>query len=162
MTGAIDMALKRAPVRRGLFLLAASLLLAGAFTGVSPKPAAAALCGQPTHIWWATPGGSLTNGDTVYVPAGSANYTTGVVSPGWPITWYAPPGFFHDVNGGGGVSADGSSFTTTPSDSNCVVHHQDNVVFTPDRGTYFIYADYADWEQNQVIFHAFVGTLVVY
>src|SRR4051794_18176900 len=154
------------PARRtyrhtGMRLFMVALLTAAVALIAAPSTAYAALCGQNTHIWWATPGGSLADGSTTYVPAGSTSYATGVVSPGWPITFYAPPGFFRSVSGGG-VSADGSTFTTTPSDGNCVVHHDQNIINTPDRGTFFIYADYADWNQNKTIYHAFVGTLVVY
>ena len=159
MTSTVD----RVPglLRRTLLMLLAAVLAATGLVATTPGAAQAALCGQPSHVWWATPGGSLGGGNTIYVPAGSTSYATGIVSPGWPITFHAPPGFFVSVSGGG-VSPDGSSFTTTPADGNCVVHHDQNIINTPQRGTFYIYADYADWGLNQVLYNQFVGTLVVY
>ncbi|HYS39035.1 MAG TPA: hypothetical protein VEO01_25750 [Pseudonocardiaceae bacterium] len=98
-----------------------------------PSPAFAATCGQPTHVWIATPAGSLANGNTVTLPVGTATYQTGVVSPGTSIT-------FNGANFA-------NSVTTTTADGNCVVHHQDNIMYIGyPTGTWPIYATYILWE----------------
>jgi hypothetical protein len=126
--------LLRLPWRRTRALLSAGLLLSavGVLT-VLPSPAFAATCGQPTHVWIATPAGSLANGNTVTLPVGTTTYQTGVVSPNTPIT-------FTGANTNMRV-------TTTNADGNCVVHHQDNVMFIGNpTGTWPIYATYTPWE----------------
>ncbi len=76
--------LKRA--RRSAFALAASsALVLMALVVVTPGSAQAATCGQPTHVWWATPGGSLGGGDTVTLAPGAPAWATGVVAPNTTI-----------------------------------------------------------------------------
>lgn len=112
-------------------LLSSALLLAT--VALLPSTAFAATCGQPTHVWIATPAGSLANGNTVTLHVGTATYQTGVVSPGTSIT-------FNGANFA-------NSVTTTTADGNCVVHHQDNVMYIGyPTGTWPIYATYIPWE----------------
>ena len=146
--------LKRA--RRSVFALAASSALAlMAVAVVSPGIAQAATCGQSTHVWWATPGGSLGNGNTVTVSPGSPAWATGVVAPNTTIYYWTTDGYFF-VNG-----QTETAFTTTASDGSCVVHHQDNQIFIPAQsGPIDVYASYEQWETGTWV-QTYVGELVI-
>lgn len=142
--------------RRSVFALAASSALA--FTGimmVSPASALAATCGQSTHVWMATSGGSLGNGDTVTLGPGSPLWATGVVAPNTTIFYWTTDGYFF-VNG-----QNETAFTTTASDGNCVVHHENNQVFIPAQsGPIDVYASYEQWETGTWV-QTYVGEIVI-
>ena len=144
-----------------LVLVLGAGLLAVPASILASTPAQAATCGQPAHVWWATPGGSLANGNTVNVANGTTVYLTGVVTPNTHILWHASPGTFSGplLPTVPGVSSNGDTYYGTNADGNCVVHHQDNplVVFT---GTYTIYAQYLD-PVNGFQANVLVGTITV-
>lgn len=146
--------LKRA--RRSAFALAASGALAlMAVVVASPGTAHAATCGQPTHVWWATPGGSLGSGDTVTLGPGSPAWATGIVAPNTTIFYWTTDGYFF-VNG-----QNETAFTTTASDGNCVVHHENNQIYIPAQsGPIDVYASYEQWETGTWV-QTYVGQIVV-
>jgi hypothetical protein len=108
-------------------------------------------CGQATHVWAATPGGSLGSGSTVNIPAGSSIYLTGVVFPGSAVTYH-----FHYSSGLEQVR------DTTNSDTRCVVHHEENQYVTAsDHEQIVVTADYYPWEvaSRPAVFSEFIGTI---
>jgi hypothetical protein len=143
--------LKRAR-RLVLALAACSALMVPAVVLTSSGTAFAATCGQPAHVWWATPGGSLGGGNTITLAPGSPAWATGVVAPGTQIFYFTTDGFFF-VNG-----QNETAFSTTAADGNCVVHHDLNQIFIPPQaGPIDVYASYDDWQTGWT--ETFVGEI---
>ncbi len=143
-------------VRRSAVALVASgaLVLMGGMVA-APQSALAATCGQSTHVWFATPGGSLGGGNTVTLSPGSPAWATGVVAPNTNIFYWTTDGFFF-VNG-----QNETAFTTTSSDGNCVVHHENNEIFIPAQsGPIDVYASYEQWETGTWV-TSYVGEIVI-
>jgi hypothetical protein len=131
-------------------MLLAAALLAPVLMAVTPAAAFAANCGQATHVWWATPNGSLANGSTVNLPNGTVAFMTGVVTPNTAIIYDTPDGLF-DING-----SLTHSIGTTGADGNCVVHHQDNPITVRGSGRVSVFATYGRWEDGTQV-RTFVG-----
>jgi hypothetical protein len=134
--------------------VAASVLLAAASVAATATPASADPCNQPTHVWIATPSGSLANGNTVLVGHSWSVWVTGVVSSGTSITWQFiqigdPPIFDPPLN-------------TQAANGNCVVNQQQVSVASigPVNSRITVEATYTDWETHQLGQH-FVGYLEI-
>jgi hypothetical protein len=132
---------------------AALLLVAGTglTVAVAAPAAAAETCGQASHVWLATPGGSLGDGGTVTVSVGNNVYATGVAQRDSRVTLHMrfPDGSVT------GLPA------TTPADGNCVVHHETNTTTMPFHPTSIrVTADYTPWETG-VVTSVFLGTITV-
>jgi hypothetical protein len=113
----------------GAALLAAALSVAPATASAAPDAA----CAQPTHVWLATPAGSLGDGNTLTLPIGTETYETGVVLAGSNITFTGTNGI--------------NQIPTTTAGANCVVSHQNNILtIGAPTGTYPIFATYTPWE----------------
>jgi hypothetical protein len=140
--------IKRFPV------LAALPLVLGAATVLGAGSAQAAInpCGQGSHVWMATSGGSLGGGGDVNVKGGSVAYRTGVVTRNTYITFH----YQYD---------DGQTVTppvTSLADGNCVVHHEANGSLMPGAGHAIrVTADYIPWEtgEGETVYGSYAGTI---
>ncbi len=82
-------------------------------------------------------------------------WATGVVAPNTTIFYWTTDGYFF-VNG-----QNETAFTTTASDGNCVVHHENNQVFIPAQsGPIDVYASYEQWETGTWV-QTYVGEIVI-
>jgi hypothetical protein len=132
----------------------AGVLLATAAVAVTARPASADPCNQSSHVWVATPSGSLANGNTVVVGHSWSVWVTGVVSSGTGIAWQFiqigdPPIFNQPYN-------------TRSANGNCVVNQEQVSVASigPVGSRINVEATYTDWETHQLGQH-FVGYLLI-
>ncbi len=150
-------------------LLLATVTLAIPFTTVvtalSATTASAALCGQDSWVGWVNASGgpgirnTYQNPDnpppTITVTVGTVFHLTGVVEPSSSIRYTLTGGHFYNQNG-----QNTSTFPTTDSDLNCVVHDQDNIATVAEPTDFSVIATYAPWETDIPITQV-VGTVHV-
>jgi len=130
--------------RRWALALVASSSLVIPATAVLPSASALAAtsCKQPTHVWIATPAGTLANGNTLALAPDTLVYPVGVVQPGTTIYFYTP-------------SQAALGYRTNAAGSNCVVNQPQSgnapAIGDVPAGTYPVDATYIPWETgNQV------------
>jgi hypothetical protein len=138
--------------RRWILAVAASAALVIPVAAVLPSASAlASSCAQPTHVWIATPAGSLANGNEVALAPLTSVYPVGVVQPGTSIYFFTPSQSALGYRTG---NAGGNCVVNQPSQSNAPV-----IGFVP-AGTYPVDATYTPWESGTQV-TTLVGYIVV-
>ncbi len=124
-----------------IFALALSAFSVNAF---------AQTCQQPSHVWVH----GISN-NAAY-PVGTVIYPTGVVQPNTSANFiftHASTGNIERLK------------TTFPAQSNCVIHHEQEVMSTGDWpvGTYNVHVSYTSWENPGVPFQSrYITTFSLY
>ncbi len=125
-------------------LLASGILLSSAMVGLPSAPAFASTCQQPSHVWVATPAGTLANGNTLTLSTGTQVYPVGVVQPGSYI-------FFTSYQGNAPYDVD-VYINPNAANGNCVVNQPspgNAPLIGSGPGFWSVTANYVSWETGQ-------------
>jgi hypothetical protein len=130
--------------RRSITVIASGAMLVSAMVALPSASALAATCNQSSHVWVATPAGTLANGNTLTLSTGTKVYPVGVVQPGSYI-------FFTSYEGNAPYDVD-VYINPNAANGNCVVNQpssSDAPLIGSGPGFWSVTANYVSWETGQ-------------